>query len=481
MTANHRRNLAARAVLAGLLLALVGCGGGGGSNRPASPFEILLSDGDTLPGGFLVGTIESANMANDRSVAIIASQPGTPAINGVFLRRPTGAVTPILTADSELPEGLSLVTVRNLAMSGGGDVSFELGARLDDDALYLFSGGRLDLLARTAPGATPPGFQILGERRIADGGRIAFVAGTSPCTVENSGTNERITCVLQLWDGRGDDLSLVEVPVSLEDQTSSAVTVVMDDAGRLVVGLPPRNRQSVVGEVVDGQYRSLLVRGQPIGDFGTLISAKPRAVNAAGAIVIDARFDTDGDTVIDQDRVLVLRDGVYTSVAETNVRLAPNDLVLQARGNAIDGRGRVFFTITYAEDANDPTPDQAIRVWDQGAISNIVITGQRAGEDDMGNKLQVIEFDQLRVPPTGEAIYRADIGYYKDGTRKITETRVDRWRDGTADTMVKTGDVVDTGKIVEIAVADLNDAGDLLSIAGINRRTNRALLLLPRS
>lgn len=469
-----------RGLVASAIFLVAACGGGGGG-KASSPFQVLLSDGDTLPGGFEVATIESANMADDRSVAFIASQPGTPSLNGVFLRRPTGAIDSILTPEDELPDGLSLVTARNLVMSGSGTVSFELGARLNDDAVFLYTDqGGLDLVARTAPGATPPDFQLLGQRLIADGGRIAFVAGTSPCTVENTGGGERVTCSLELWDGYGADIAQVALPFALDDQTTSAVTIVLDDAGRLLVGLPSRSRQSVVGEVVAGEYRSLMTRGQQIADFGTLISAKPRAVNAAGAILIDARFDTDGDTAVDQDRVLVLRDSVYTSIAATNTPLDDNDVILQVRGNAIDDRGRVFFTLTYAASALDETPDQVVRVWDAGTVTDIVLTGQRAGKDDAGNELRVLEIDQLRVPPTGEAVYRADIGYFEQGTRKVSETRIDRWSDGSVDTVFRTGDTVETGRVVEISIADVDATGDLLFIAGVNRRSERALILLPR-
>ena len=143
------------AVLLSALSALVvacggGSGGGGGGGTPDTGPKVLLQDGAELPGGFVVNTIESAALSNDRSIALIASESGTPPLNGIFLRRPAGEIQPILTPSSTLPEGLTLVIARNLVMSGAGDFSFELGGQLDDDAVYLYSGGRLSLVARTA-------------------------------------------------------------------------------------------------------------------------------------------------------------------------------------------------------------------------------------------------------------------------------------------------------------------------------------------
>ena len=473
------------AVLLSALSALVvacggGSGGGGGGGTPDTGPKVLLQDGAELPGGFVVNTIESAALSNDRSIALIASESGTPPLNGIFLRRPAGEIQPILTPSSTLPEGLTLVIARNLVMSGAGDFSFELGGQLDDDAVYLYSGGRLSLVARTAPDATPAGFQLLGDRQIADGGKIAFCGGMSPCKVDSSGDRERITCDLEMFSGRGADVARVELPIDLVDQATSAVTVTMDDPGRLLVGLPSRSRQSVVGEVVDGQYRSLLVRGQQIPGIGTLISAKPRAINAAGAMVIDARLDTDGDNVIDQDRVLRYTDGEFASVAQTGEPIG-SLVAVQVRGNAIDDRGRVFFTVTSGE-PGATTGGQSYRVWDAGQTTQIVYEGESAGKDDQNHELEVLELDQLRINAGGLTVYRAAIGYFENGTRKTTETHLDQWVDGTRTTLLSTGWKAPTGsRIVEVSISGLNDGGDLLTICGLDTRNNRGLLFLPRT
>ena len=70
-----------------LALSLAACGGGGGNgdDPPKTPetLQLLMKRGDTMPGGLVVNSVESARMSNDRTVVAIASQSGTPAINGV--------------------------------------------------------------------------------------------------------------------------------------------------------------------------------------------------------------------------------------------------------------------------------------------------------------------------------------------------------------------------------------------------------------
>ena len=457
------------------------CGGGGDTPKAPSSVQVLLKDGDTLPGGFVVNTVESANMSNDRTVAVIASQPGTPTLNGVFVRDPGGGIEPILLPSDPLPDGISLTTVRNMVISGTNDVSFEAGAELDNDSVFLYSNRRLSLIARTGPDSTPAGFRILGERRIANGGNVVFTDGASPCTIDTSGGGQRLTCTLRIHQGTADGLRQIQVPASLENQTTSNLTVVMDDSGQLVLGLPSRGTQSLLGRVVNGEYASLMSRGDQIGDFGKLLGAKPRVVSARGDVLIDARFDTDGDNTIDKDRVLLLRnDGQVFSVAETGVP-AGTKTVLEVRGLAIDDRGRVVFTVTFG-DPGDTDGLPSLRIWDSGTTQEIAFEGQGGyGEDEEGNKLTILELEQIRAAGNGDVVFRVALGYFEEGTRRISETRILRWSDAGVDTLLKTGSKIQIGTIVSLAISDLNDGGDLLSIAGVNNRANRALLLLPRN
>jgi hypothetical protein len=149
------------------------------------------------------------------------------------------------------------------------------------------------------------------------------------------------------------------------------------------------------------------------------------------------------------------------------------------RGNAIDERGRVLFTITSAEPGLTGG-GQSFRVWDSGTTTQIVYEGEPAGKDEQNNELEVLELDQLRANANGEVVYRATIGYFEEGTRKTSSTRLDRWIDGDRATVLSTGwKGPDGSRIVEVSVSGLNDTGQLLTICGLGTRNNRALILLP--
>jgi hypothetical protein len=479
MQSNGARFFSRRALAIAAACAMASCGGGGSNNAPSTT-QVLLKDGDTLPGNFSVATVESANMSNDRTVAVIASNPGTPALNGVFLRSPNGAFQTVLSPDSTLPDGLSLTRVGKLTMSADGDFSFDLGGELDDEAVFLYSNGALSLAARTDPGSTPAGFRILGERRIADGGVIAFSDGTSPCQVDQSGGTERVSCTLRVFAGNTSGVSQITLPAQLDNESTSALSVVMNNStGQLVVGLPARGRQSLFGVVQGGQYQSMLTRQDVLPGLGTALSADPRAVSANGAIVVDARFDTDGDKVIDKDRVLLYANGQVTNIAETGVP-AGTKVVQKVDARDIDDNGRVLFTATFG-DPGAATGNTSLRVWENGSTREIAFEDEGYGQDDQGKDLKILQIGTIRLSGGGDVLFVASLGNTQNGTTKTSETRILRDAGAGLETVHKTGtSVPGAGTLVDLDIADVNDSGDLLSIAGVNRKSNRALLLVPR-
>jgi hypothetical protein len=476
---NFQRPARALAVFA-LAAAVAACGGGGDTPQAPSSTQTLVSDGDTMPDGFVIENVESANLGNDGTVGFIASRSGPPNENAVYARQPNGNVVPLLTPSQPPPAGLSLSLVRNILVSGTGDVSFEIGTVLDDDAVFLYSGGQLTMVARTDPNATPPGFRILGERRIANGGQIAFSYGTSPCMVDQSGDRERVTCDLRVYYGDASLVTPLDLPADLENRTPTAVTVIMDDGGHLVLGLPASGRRSLVGTVsTDGTYSSILNRQDVIGSLGTLLSATPRAVNVHGSILVDARFDTNGDGVADKDWLLLIADGGIAPIAETGVP-AGSKQVLQVRGNALDDSNGALFSVTFG-DPGQSTGLLSLRYWRDGVTREVVFEGQPFGEDDEGNDLQILDVEDVRLGGNGDAIFHGVIGYFDEGTRTVTSTRIFRWNDGVGETLLETGEAIQSGTLVELNIQDVSDGGDVLLIAGVNTRPNRALLLLPRA
>lgn len=474
-----------RPAFAGFLAAVLAasCGGGGDSNPPApETLRVVMRDGDTLPGGFSVNTIESANMAADQTIAVIASEPGTPAQNGVFVVSPSGGVTTIMSPSSP-PEGLSLTTVRNLIMSPTGEVTFEVGDQLDSDGVFYWDG-ELKTLARTEPGTTPEGFRILGEIRVADGGLVAFTDGTSPCEANNSTGTLRIECTLRIHTGVPGQLQQVSVPNELDGLAPTAVIVQVNRHQEVAVGLPAGGSEPLVGTIQNGQFQGLLNRRQTFEGLGTLLAGRPRAIGSNSSIAIDAGFDTDGDGQRDRNRLLLYANQTITSIAESGVPASGHDgrVVLDVRGLDIDDLGRVVYSIDVG-DAGSTTSFLSLRVWDGTASQEIAFEGLRFGRDDQDEPLRVLEIEQIRVSRSGDVVFTATIGRFdEEGTRRIDRTAILRWSGGQElEEVIQTKSTLsDGGRITSLSIQDVNERGDLLVIGTIDRQANRALLLLPR-
>ena len=146
----HTLPAQARWYLIGLALCgTVGCG----SEKKPQPVpdgaQVLLTDGDRLLPNFEILSIESANMAADRSISFIASRTGTDSLNGVFFRTPTGQIRSILSPGSALAGDLPLTRIRKLNMAQSGQFAFSVGDQLDDNAIFYSDGTRTSLIATT--------------------------------------------------------------------------------------------------------------------------------------------------------------------------------------------------------------------------------------------------------------------------------------------------------------------------------------------
>lgn len=469
-------------VLAAILVA--SCGGGGGDNPPApETVRVLLRDGDTLPGGFFVNTIESAQMSADRSVALIASEPGTPPQNGVFFLSSDGAVTSVVTPTNP-PEGLSLTTVRNLVMAPTGEFTFEVGDELDADGVFFFGGGQLQTIARTEPGTTPAGFRLLGEIRVGAAGLVAFTGGISPCEVDDSSGTRRIQCTLRIHNGLPGQIVEVSVPNDLEGLAPTGVILQINQGQDVAVGLPAGGSDPLVGLIRNGQFQGLLNRRQGFPGLGVLLAARPRAIDADLDVLIDAGFDSDEDNQRDVNRLLLYSQATVTSIAESGVPAQDHEgrEVLDVRGLDIDGSGLVV----YQEVIGDPgatTGFLSLRAWDGNGTREIAFEGLRFGRDDQDEPLRILEIEQVRVSQSGDVVFTATIGRFDDeGTRRIDRSSVLRWtRAGQIEEVIQTKSTLpDGGRITSLSIQSVNATGDILVIATIDRQANRALLLIPR-
>ena len=475
--------------LAATVLVTEGCGGGGGGGGGGDPpptpdkLRVLARDGNTFPGEFRVGTIESAKMSDDRTVAIIASERATPSRNGVFLRSPDGGMRSVLTVGDSRAEGLSFANVRNLSMAPTGEFAFEVGNELDNDGLFFWNGSELSTLARTPPGETPDGFRTLGAMRVAGSGSVVFTLGTSPCTVDNTDpTDPDISCDLRVYAVQNGQGSRVEIPNALSDQTPTSVLLEANSRGETAVGLPARGNEPLIGLIRDGEFEGLLARRGNIEGLGVLFSARPRAISPTGAIAIDGFFDTDGDGERDQEHVLFYDEGFLTTVEKNGGNFEGHPEV-DVRAEGIDGNNQVIYRVFFESDAAGGNNLVSLRAWKDGRRSYIVHEGQGFADDHKGDPQDILDIQQVRVGVNGDVVFVARLGVIdeENGDRKISGTRLIRWNGGPLETLLELGAEVDGGILVDdISIADINANGDLLLISSIDRSSTRVLLLLPR-
>jgi len=482
------RTTSRRALAACLVVAsFAACGGGGGDDPPKAPesLQLLMRRGDNMPGGLTVNSVESARMANDRSIVAIASQSGTPVTNGVYLRRPNGDFDLILDGGSPLASGLTLTDVAGLLMSPTGEATFkEGGNRLDRETVFSFANGSLSRLASGLDPKVPSDFRKLGELRLGPNNRIAFtygVNGEEPCSVDSSSGTERISCKLRLVYGTHDNLVEVSLPNELENQRPTSVGLEFNASGDLLVGLPASGRNPLIGIVRDGVFSSIIQRQAEFADFGVLLSATPRAIATNGDVVFDASFDTDDDNERDDERILLYSNGGFTSIAKL-FEPAGNAQVVDVRALAIDDFGRVTYQVNFNEDPNATTGPISIRQWDNGATREIAFVGQAGfgeNEDDQGYR--ILEIESIRVNRSGDVVFVARIGFFEDGTEETVETRLLRDAGNGLETLLITGSTFSGGTIAGIeTLSDINDNGDVLLIVEL-RGAGRGLVLIPRN
>lgn len=471
--------------LAAFLLASFAACGGGGDDPPKAPeaLQLIMRRGDTMPGGLVVNSVESARMANDRSVVAIASQSGTPAVNGVYRRRPGGDYDLILDQNSPLAAGLAMTDVAGLLLSPTGEATFkEGGNRLDRETVFSWVNGGLSRLAGGLAPQLPAGFRKLGELRLGSNERVAFtygVNGEDPCSVDSSTGTERITCKLRLVYGTHGDLREVALPNELENQRPTSVGLEFNAGGELLIGLPASGRNPLIGVVRDGVFSSIIERQAEFADFGVLLSATPRSIATNGDVAFDASFDTNDDNERDDERILLYSGGGFTSIAKL-FEPAGNDVVVDVRALAIDDFGRVTYQVNF-NDRNQSTGPISIRQWDNGVTREIAFEGLAGfgeNEDDQGYR--ILEIESIRVNRGGDVVFVARIGFFEDGTEETVETRLLRDAGNGLETVLRTGSTFSGGTIAGIeTLSDINDNGDLLLIVEL-RGAGRGLVLIPR-
>ena len=467
-------------VLVGMaILAMAGCGGKDEPKPVPEGTRILLRDGDRLGPDFEILTIESANMAADRSISFIASRTGTDNLQGVFYRTPEGQIRTVLSPDSNLLGSVPTDRIRKLNMAQSGEFAFSVGDRLDSDAVFYSDGQDTRLLATTDSNDPLSEFRILGQLRVEEGGAVAFSDGSTPCSVDTSGGDQRIRCTLRLQYGPPGDIRQVELPNDLSGQNPTSIILQVNENNQAVVGLPARGDEPVVGLLENGSFEGVLFRREQIFEYGILTNAKPRAIGNDGTLAIDASFDTDLDNDRDTDRVLRYRDGGLDLAASTGDAIPYGKKEITGlNAVAVDDIGRMYYVAEYLGSEGER---DLLRVWDGVTNTDIIwLRKNYGGKTDLGEELQVTSIEQTRVFGDGTVLLVVTIGFYEEGTRRITSRQLLRWKNGKLDTLFESKSNIEGGSLVGFDIADLNQNGDLLLIVNIDRRANRALMLIPR-
>jgi hypothetical protein len=479
-----------RSWIAPLVLALAACGGGGGSSTPKAPdaLQVVVNKGDTMPGGFVVNNVESARMANDGTVAVIVSDASTPAVNAVFLRHPDGSLERVLDQNTPLAQGLTLTQVGQLLITPTGEVTFKDGGNnIDHETVFSYANGHLTRLASALDPVTPPGFRKLGDMRTTSNGQVAFTYGengTKGCTIDSSSGTDRIRCKLDLVTGTVDGVSPVALPNNLDSQSPTAIGLDFNAGGDLLVGLPASGGDPLLGLVRGGVFQSVVTRKESFPDFGDLYSATPRAIATNADVVFDGGFDTNGDQVKDDERVLLYSNGGFTSIAKLHDP-AGSKFIVDLQGVAIDDAERVTFIARF-NDLDQSTGPISLRQWENGTTTEIAFEGEGGfGEDNARppHSFQILALpsNSIVVNRTGDVVFLTHIGFVENGTQKTAETRIMRWADGQLREVLRTGSTFSGGTISGVdTLADLDDTGDVLLIVEI-KGAGRALAIVPRT
>ena len=483
--------------LTGLLILgtlLAACGGGGGSSSgtpqssptprptPVTPVtppgpatstaQIILRDGDLLPGDLRVANIEDGALANDGTSALVVTIADAGDRSAVLLRRADGTYSTLYDPRTDTT-GLEASSIARVRLAANGTVVFQTGNGLDSDRLYRIADGRMEALAGAAPGPAFPDFRVLGNVRLASTGQVAFVGGGGECEVVVGDTEPRVTCTNSLYVA--DDTGVQRLDASkldLSRQRASTVRVELDPAGGVWFSLPRRGSAPMLLRWADGEATTVLDSATSLDGVGTLNSAEAVAINAAGQALLEGGLqEFTGDR-----RPQVL--GVLDADGFSQIALEGTPLdganVATLRGLGIDGRGRALFEARLG-DPDAPAEEQnSLWFGDASGLVRIV----REGSPFPGEDTTVLTVLGSRVNAAGDVAFLTELGSNVDGVPKLEEVRATvRRADGTLVTIASTRHAAQFGALSAMQIVGYDEAGTLLLIGTRGRSSDRVLLM----
>ena len=483
--------------LTGLLILgtlLAACGGGGGSSSgtpqssptprptPVTPVtppgpatstaQIILRDGDLLPGDLRVANIEDGALANDGTSALVVTIADAGDRSAVLLRRADGTYSTLYDPRTDTT-GLEASSIARVRLAANGTVVFQTGNGLDSDRLYRIADGRMEALAGAAPGPAFPDFRVLGNVRLASTGQVAFVGGGGECEVVVGDTEPRVTCTNSLYVADDGGVQRLDASkLDLSRQRASTVRVELDPAGGVWFSLPRRGSAPMLLRWADGEATTVLDSATSLDGVGTLNSAEAVAINAAGQALLEGGLqEFTGDR-----RPQVL--GVLDADGFSQIALEGTPLdganVATLRGLGIDGRGRALFEARLGDP--DAAAEQQNSLWfgDASGLVRIV----REGSPFPGEETTVLTVLGSRVNAAGDVAFLTELGSNVDGVPKLEEVRATvRRADGTLVTIASTRHTAQFGALSAMQIVGYDEAGTLLLIGTRGRSSDRVLLM----
>ena len=474
------------------LLAACGGGGGGSTDAPSSSptprptpvvpvtppgpsgstAQIVLRDGDLVGDDLLITNIEDAALGSDGSAAVVVTIADSGNRAAIVVRRPDGALETVFDPRGDA-SGVDAASITRLRLAPSGEMVFQSGTGLDSDRLHRIAGGRLETIAGAPPGPVFPDFRILGNVRIGDGGRVAFVAGGGECEVVIGDDEPRVTCTNALWIA--DEASVERIDdesLDLVRQRASTIRVELDPGGDAWFSLPRRGSGPMLLRFADGAASVVLTGETELPGIGTLNSVEAVAINAAGQALLEASLqEFAGER---RPQVLGLLQGdQFTTIARGATTLGGAN-VASLRGLGIDGAGRALFEARLGDAEAPASQRNSLWLGNADGLTEIV----REGETMPGEPVTVLTLLGSRVNAAGDVAFVAELGSIVDGVERRDEVRATvRRADGRLVTVASTRHTGQFGALSAMQIVGWDESATLLLIGTRGRSSDRVLLL----
>ena len=479
-------------LLGALITACGGGGGGGSSNAPqssptprptpvtpvtppgpaTSTAEIILRDGDVLPGDLRIANIEDGALGVDGTSALVVRISDSGNRSAIVLRRPDGSYSALYAPRTD-GDGVDATSIARVRLAADGTVIFQTGTGLDSDRLYRLADGRLDALAGAAPGPVFPDFRILGNVRVGGDGATAFVGGGGECEVVIGDDQPRVTCTNALYVADASGVQRIDDDeLDLSRQRATTIRVEPDPAGGFWFSLPRRGSAPMLLRWADGEAATILDGTTRLDGIGTLNSVEAVAINAAGQVLVEGGLqEFTGDR---RPQVLGVLDGDAFSQIALEGTVLDGANVATLRGLGLDGAGRALFEARLGDPDAAAAQENSLWLGDASGLVRVV----REGSPFPGEETTVLTLLGSRVNAAGDVAFITELGTRAAGVDNLEEVRATvRRADGQLVTVASTRHTGQFGALSDMQIVGYDEEGTLLLIGARGRSSDRVLLL----